>query len=321
MPKVIPIELLAHKASRITTRCRLMKLKCRDGDVYGLANLDVDVPFNDLSGDGDSNGEINYLSTQSISPMTLSAAAGTSVDNSSFRSVVVDLMALGLTEDQLRAGKLDYADVWVYEVNYLDLTPGRREIKGRGKTGIVTLEGREFSTELRTLTQHYKQGIGAVTSIYCRALFGSMPIGTGGEQPEERYPCGKPWVWTAFTITEVSGTEADRIFAVSGPAAATGFYEPGVLRMISGDNAGYEVEVETYTSDSDGKVIAISLPAYFDFAVGDEGEIRQDCTKIHDDTEHGCQYHWGADWVLHNRSEHRLPLGQEGELSTPGAEL
>lgn len=300
MSKVIPAQLLTHKALQTTTLCRLLKVRCKDGTLFGFANLDQDVAYNDNSGDG----SITYKSANGFTPMRLASAAGTSVDNTDLAGVVADLSAFGITEEQIRSGLLDYADAYVYEVNYNDLTTGRHETKARGNCGNVTNSGEEFRAEFRSLTQRYKQALGKVTSITCRAQFGDAD-------------CGKSFTWVAGTVTAVSGTEPDRIFTDSSLAQAASYFVPGVMEWLTGDNAGLQVEVETFASG----VVSMSLPTYFNVAIGDTFRIRQDCSKEWDDATHGCLYHWSTARPSHFRGEPHIPLGQEGALGTPGAEI
>lgn len=304
--KTIPVQLLTHKAQQTTTLCRLLKIRCKDGTIFGFANLDVDVTYDDDAGEGSpSDGPIVYRSANGFTPARLHAAAGTSVDNSDLRGVTVALEELGITEEQVRSGKLDYADAWVYEVNYNDLTTGRHEIMARGKCGAVNMQDTEFVAEFRSLMQLFKQSLGKVTSITCRAQFGDAE-------------CGKERVWITAAITSVDGDEPDRVFTASGLAHGTGYFVPGVVRITSGRNEGKQIEVEAFTS---GGVIELSLPAYFAFEVGDAFDISEDCSKVWDDEAHGCPHHWGSERTLHFRGEPLIPLGQEGALSTPGAEL
>jgi uncharacterized phage protein (TIGR02218 family) len=303
--KTIPVVLQTHKELPTTTLCRLMKIRCKDGTFFGFANLDIDVTYDDDAGSGSpSDGPIVYRSINGFTPSRLSMAAGTTVDNSDLRGIVAEVEALGITAEQVRAGLLDYADAWVYQVNYRDLTTGRHEIMARGKCGRVSMRDDEFISEFRSLTQLFKQPIGKVTSLTCRAQFGDAE-------------CQKPLDWITATITSVSG-EPDRIFTASSLAQAATYFAPGVVRVTSGDNVGQEFEVEAFAL---GGIITLSLPAYFAFAVNDTIDIRQDCSKEFDDASHGCLYHWAADRVLYFRGEPLIPVGQEGSLSTPGAEI
>lgn len=305
MPKTIPSVLLAHKAQPVTTLCRLLKIRCKDGTTFGFTSLDRDITYNDGIGPDSPSTATLYHSSNGFTPVRLSTAAGTSVDNTDLNGILADLDTLGITEQQVRSGKLDYADAWVFEINYNDLTPGHHEMKARGNCGAVTAQGEGFSAEFRSLMQRLKQSLGEVTSVSCRAKFGDTR-------------CGKAFTWIAATITAVSGTEPDRIFTCASLGQATDFFVPGVVEVLSGDNEGATIEVETFTS---GGIITLSLPTYFNFAVNDNIQIRQDCNKDWDDDEHGCLYHWTTDRALHFRGEPKIPLGQEGALSTPGAEI
>lgn len=306
MPKTIPAQLLTHKAQQVTTLCRLLKIVCKDGTEFGFANLDIDVTYNDLLGETNSpGGALVYRSGNGFIPYRMESVAGTAVDNTDMAGLVSSPEELGLTEEDLRAGKLDYANAYVYEVNYEDLTPGRHEIIARGNCGKVSVAEDGFKAEFRSLTQRLKQTIGEVTSITCRAQFGDAR-------------CGKTRTWTNATVTSVSGTEPDRVFTCSGLAGASGFYEPGLIEILSGPHTGLQVEVESFTS---GGGITLMFPTYYPNFVGMLICISQDCSKDWDDATHGCVYHWGSERALHFRGEPKIPLGQEGSLSTPGADI
>lgn len=304
--KSIPALLLTHKAQQVTTMCRLLKVRCKDGTLFGFANLDIDVLYDDDRGTGESpsDGPILYRAAQGFTPSRIAFAAGTSVDNADLDGLTADLEAIGLTAQQILAGKLDYADAWVYEINYEDLTSGRHDIVARGKLGRSTVRGDTFRNELRSLLQLLKQSLGKVVSLTCRAQFGDAQ-------------CGKPITWVAGSIDVVSGTEPDRIIEDTALLQAADYFVPGVMRVITGANEGFEVEIESFSAG----VITLSMPAPFPFAPGDLFDIAQNCSKVWGDADHGCLHHWGAFRALHFRGEHLTPVGQEGALSTPGAEI
>lgn len=310
--KTIPIDLQAHKDLETTTLCRLLLIILKDGTTkIGFTSLDIDVAYNN------GDGSVTYRSAQGFTPSRISSQAGTSVDNADLVGILADLDTLGVTEEQVRAGVLDYADAWCYEINYNDLTTGRHEIIARGKLGQVTMDGEQFVAEFRSLMQILKQQITQVTSLTCRAKFGSQPIGTGGGAIEERYPCGKTPTWANYTVTAVDGTEPDRIFTASAMTEAASYYVPGVVEWLTGDNAGRQVDVAAFASD----VVTMIEPVYFPVVIGDTFRIRQDCTKDWNDASHGCLYHWGSNRALHFRGEPIIPVGREGEILTPGAGL
>lgn len=302
--KTIPVALQAHKDAQDTTLCYLLKITTRDGDVYGLTTLDEDLTYDD----GQPSGAISYLSINNYTVSSLSAKAGTSVDNADITFIVAALEAQGLTENQVRSGKLDFGDLWLYQVNYESLSDGH-EIVHRGKFGQVSSSDETARAEFRSLTQILKQGITRVTSLTCRARFGSQ-VG------EEQYPCTKVRTWISATITAVDPVQPDAVFTCSSLAQASGYFVPGIVRILTGLNAGVVMELSAFAAG----VVELALPQYNTFTVGDTLEISQDCNKRFDDAVHGCLYHHGADRSLWFRGEPLIPIGREGEISTPGAD-
>lgn len=305
--KTIPATLLAAKQLETTTLCLLIKITCRDGSVYGLTTLDRDITFDDLYS---SDGPMLYKWIYGFGMSRLQTASGLSVDNADITGITSALEAMGVTEAQLRAGKFDYADLWVYSIDYENLTPGEYEILSRGKFGRVSAGSDQYVGESRSLSQIWKQGITQVTSLTCRAKFGSQP-------GEERYPCGKVRTWISATITAVDGVEQDRVFTASSLVQASGYFVPAIIRILTGDNAGAEMEVTEFAAGE----VSLALNMFDNFQVGDTFQISQDCSKLWDDAAHGCLYHWGTERPLHFRGEPLIPIGREGELSTPGANI
>jgi uncharacterized phage protein (TIGR02218 family) len=274
-----------------------LKVTSKAGVVFGLTSLDEDVEYDDLN---DTGGEITYRSVTGFSMSRLSSTAGTGVDNAELYGVVADLEALGMTEEQIRAGQLDYADAWCYEVNYNDLTAGRHEIIGRGKVGEVSMLGEAFVQEFRSLSQLLRQNTTKLTSLTCRAVYGSNQ-------------CGASLSWTNSTITGVSIAEPRRIFTDSTSAEADDYYVPGVIEVLDGPNQGAQVEIEQNTAG----VFTLARELYFPLTVGVSYRRRIDCPK----TVAGCKDSRRNRFPNDFRGEHLIPVDREGELLTPGAGL
>ena len=49
--------------------------------------------------------------------------------------------------------------------------------------------------------------------------------------------------------------------------------------------------------------------------------VRKDCSKVHDDADNGCTFHWGTDWPLHFRGEPLIPVSDGGSNMAPGAQI
>lgn len=298
--KNIPIALRNHMALDATSWTLLMKVACKDGTILGFTRLDVNVTYND------GGGALVYTSDQGFTPERLEAAADLGVDNTD----VEGWYALsGVTEARIRAGLFDFAKVWVYRVNFTDLTQGH-EIWAAGTLGESKYTGLGWTTEFRSLSQQLKQPLCQLYSLTCRARFGSQYIGTPGAEFTERKPCTKPIVWASGTVTSV-GAENDRIFTDTGRPEANGFYKPGVIKWLTGNNAGAQMEVSDFTAD----VFQLILPLPYVIQVGDTYQVRQDCDK----SEVMCK-------ARHNnypffRGEPKTPIQDADSIMVPGANI
>jgi uncharacterized phage protein (TIGR02218 family) len=300
--KTIPVALQAHYDQPATTTCLLTRVACKDGTVIGFTSLDADVTYDD------GLGSVVYRASNGFEMDRMQATADLAVDNTELRGWV---SADGITEAQIRSGLFDYSRVRIYRVNYLDLAAGH-EIIAAGTAGETKFGRGGFSIEFRSLTQQLKQPISNVYSLTCRAKFGSQPIGTGGEQPEERFPCGKAWTWVAGTVSAVDALEPDRVFTVTGLSDVV---VPGVIEMLTGANAGAQMEVDAYAAGE----LTLALPLPYAPAPGDTFRYRADCSKKWDDDAAGCLFHWGTERPLHFRGEPYIPV--DGKAGIPGAEI
>lgn len=314
--KIIPIALQSHLDEDATTVCLLTRIETKDGTVFGFTDLDEDVTYDD------GQGVVTYSAENGFTPSRVQSSADTAVDNAELTGVV---MAGGITMQQIRAGLFDSAKVIVYRVNYMSLSDGH-EIVQYGRAGETTFSATGWKTEFRSLTQLLRQPISIPYSLECRARFGSKAIGTndvdssGAVSFEELHPCGKDFVWAGGSVTSVGGNQKTT-FTDSASTAADGFYVPGVVEWLTGDNAGFQMEVDLHNNDSGGKVIALALPMPYPIQAGDTYRIRQDCTKLWDDDEHGCLYHFGSSRVNHFQGEPHVPVSDGGANMVPGAQI
>lgn len=157
----------------------------------------------------------------------LQMTADLAIDNTDLRGWVNDS---GITEAQIRAGFFDHARLWVYRVNYMDLSQGH-EVIAYGRAGETKFTENGWTTEFRSLTQQLKQPISELYSLTCRVKFGS---------PE----CGKSFTWVSGSVTAV-GAENDRQFTDSAAADPDHKYDLGVTEWLTGANAGAQVEIDT----------------------------------------------------------------------------
>jgi uncharacterized phage protein (TIGR02218 family) len=130
-----------------------------------------------------------------------------------------------------------------------------------GWLGEVRIAKNQFVAEVRGLAQRLNQKIGDVFSSTCRASFGDAKCGL--DAASHRVSGG------------VSAVTSSQIFAAS-LTAATGYYNYGVVKFISGANSGLSMEVKEYIKDV---AVTLVLPMPYAIEVGDNFEITVGCDK------------------------------------------
>ena len=297
--RTIPLALAGHYASRTTSLARIFKMRTKLGPILTFSSTDHDIRYTD-----GPDGELLYPAMRPGSLSAFDWASSLGVDNAMLSGII---NGAGLTEAQIRAGILSHARFWVFEVNYLDLSMGHR-IVASGFTGETKFSDNSFSVELRSKTQLLKQPIHESYEKTCPVAYGSAA-------------CGKTLEWEGDEVDEPDTDEPDRIFTVAGGSGwpDDDIYTGGVLRVLSGDNAGAEVDVEL----QDGTTIELMLPLPYVMQPEDEFEIRIDCNKEARDEVYGCksELRWGTDWINHHRGFPDIPTAAAAALLSPGAQI
>jgi uncharacterized phage protein (TIGR02218 family) len=90
-----------------------------------------------------------------------------------------------------------------------------------------------------------------------------------------------------------------------------GFFVPGVVRWVTGGNAGQETEVDEY--DSASGLVTLAIPTNTPITVGDTFEIRRDC----DYSKAMCKDTYNN--LLNMRAETELPRADGGDLMSPSS--
>lgn len=316
MKRTVPAALQAHLDTGATTVCVLIKITPRrpigdEDGVIGVTTLDRYVDFDD------GDGEIRYHAAVGVDLTNEKSTADMAVDNAEGSSLVqAPAFNLPVTEANLLAGAYDYSDWVAYLINYEDHTNGKTELK-RGTLGQVRVmdSGLRFVFEALGLTYALRQSIVQRDSLACRATFGSGPPGDSNAEVIERQPCGKDTsaMWVAFEVTAVDADEPEFAFDTD-LAAPDHTYRPGLVRWTTGANTGRRYEVESH----EGGIVRTTFPMTFAAQVGDEGEIRADCTHWKEG-DNGCKFHHGSEWINHYRGEPWIPVGEQDQINIPGA--
>lgn len=203
---------------------------------------------------------IVYEPTDAFSGSALVSKDDFSVDNMS----IVGLNSDQITEEDLRAGVYDNAQVFVFAVQYDDLTRGVIPLRS-GRLGEVVIRGQQFETEMRTHMQRLQQPIGRVYGIECDV---------------RRLGDARCKVDTApFTFTgTVAGVSTRASFSDPARTEADNFFKYGTLRFTTGANAGRELEVKDFR----GKRFVLIEPMPFEITPGDQYEVIAGCDRTRD---------------------------------------
>jgi uncharacterized phage protein (TIGR02218 family) len=279
--------LTAHLAGPVTTLATCWRITRLDGREFFFTDHDRDLPF---------EGE-TYKASSGYSRTAISNDASLSVDNLDVEGVFDDE---AITEEELRAGLFDQAQVRIFLVNWADASMGALRMR-RGWFGEVVLSERGvFRTELRGMTQALSQRIGELYSPECRADLGDHRCRVAITDPAWTRP------GTVLAVTSRAQFTAD----VDAPDAADGWFAGGVLTWETGSNAGRSIEVKAWIQASGATELFLPMP--YAIEPGDAFAIHPGCDKRLDT----CITRFAN--VLNFRGEPYVP-GQDALMSYPDA--
>ena len=157
--KSISTAMRAHLNQSTTSLASCWRIVRNDGKVFTFTDHDQDLVVDGLT--YEANGSFTRTAVQSSSDL--------SVDN---LEITGFFSGNGIFENELRAGLFDNAAVFLFMVNWQDLTMGVINLR-RGTIGqvILTKQGK-YQAELRGMMQPLSQNIGETFSYNCRADLG-----------------------------------------------------------------------------------------------------------------------------------------------------
>jgi len=192
--KSISTSLRTHLRGEVTTLATCWELTRRDGFKLFFTDHDVDLVI-----DGDT-----YIASTGYKRTAIQNDATLAVDNLDVEGI---FDSSAITEQDLRAGVYDYAEVRIFLVNWADLSQGILRLR-RGWLGevLLTPDG-IFKAELRGLTQLLSQNIGNFYTPECRVDLGDLrckvPIQPPLIERSTNYPAGQ--FVRVFTDTGADG--------------------------------------------------------------------------------------------------------------------
>lgn len=237
--------LASHLASEVTTLATCWKITRRDGQVLGFMTHVQDLTV----------GGVTYVSAiGSYTATAIRTSGGMAVDNLDVDAVFDSAY---ISEVDLRAGKYDFAQVEIFQVNYADVSQGVLKLR-RGWLGEVASHGHYFQAELRGLMQALQQTIGRVYSKRCDADLG-----------DARCKVSLPGITIASAVTSVASRQHFDGSAIPGRRG-------GLLTWTSGANNGAKMEIHSVSVNT----IVLVLPMGYDIAVGDTYTVYPGCDKL-----------------------------------------
>ena len=270
MKNSVSVAMAAYLAQEVTTLAFLWKVIRQDGEVFGFTSHDTDITYLGLA----------YKADTGFMPSATNTSSGLAVDDAEISGA---LSSLAIDQAEILAGTWDASEVWLYQVNYEDLTAGAIIVR-RGWTGEIKSGKTSFTSELRGLTQKLAQQIGQNYSPSCRASFGDTR-------------CGKDLDDFKVTGSITSITNLHE-FADTARVEASNYFDQGLITFTTGLNAGLSREVKTFAAT----VIFCELPFPYVIEIDDEYEMWKGCDK----TFATCKNTYNN--IIHFRGEPYVPI-------------
>jgi uncharacterized phage protein (TIGR02218 family) len=245
--KTIPIALQTELDSPTPRLARCLRIVRRDGNVYrfttGTRALVIE-------------GE-TYLPAYAFSPSDIATASDLDTDDLQVEGL---LSSDTITEDDIRAGRWDFAEFRAFTVSWAAPADGVRKDRA-GRFGKVTVNRSTFVAEMLGLMESYSVGIGKITQPGCRANYGDAQC--------------------TLVPTQVTGAielcQAD-FFTLEDSARGetAGFFDEGIITFTSGEAEGIAREIKSYAPGV--MVTKISVP--YD-VTGASYTMTEGCVRTH----------------------------------------
>lgn len=204
-------------------------------------------------------------------PTQFSKSAGLKPGNAELTHI---LSSNGVTEADVIGGRWDYSRFDFIAVRYLTTTAALYSLSStidpttdiaqwmKGQIGEIKLNNGRFTAELRSLSQPLSQEIGGIVGSLCVA----PQLGD--------YLCGQPMDNYTHDTTVASASGLNVTVSLS-PAKADAYFEYGLLRFRTGQNAFYEREIK----NSVGNVLTLQRPFPFTPLAGDFVTVMAGCNR------------------------------------------
>lgn len=216
---------------------------------YGATNIDIDLYFEGVTYKAD-NGSV---------PSTIRINSGMVVDDVEMQSPFGT--TFNVSEADIHAGRLDFAEAEAFIVNHQDLTMGKM-IMIWGNTGEIKLNRDAYVNSVSSLSSQLNQDTIRLIEPGC-----SHDLGDSQCQVDT-------------AALEVSGTVTSvtdrKDFDDTSRSEADDYFNYGLLTWSGGNNVGTSVEVKEFA----GSNITLFESTIYDIEIGDTYVMIPGCDKI-----------------------------------------
>lgn len=272
MPRSIAVGFKTYISGETFAGAVIVKLTRLDGTIFGFTTWDQDITYND------GDGSVTYEANNAFVGSAVKQSIGANVDNMDVQGLI---SSTKIAEEDIVAGKYDTAKLKLMFVIPTDLGVGHMTLLLGTLGDIKTADG-QYTAELRSLSQKIAGQVGQLTSPTCRVRrLGDLRCAVGG-----LFGSGNALTFYRVNVTVVSASNGPPTVVLSGtfPAQVTGgtdssWYNDGILHMLTGNNAGVEREIKTW-SYGGGNVTAIMHEGFgIPLQAGDTGYIEAGCDR------------------------------------------
>jgi uncharacterized phage protein (TIGR02218 family) len=232
MPRYITPGLLNHYQQSQTTLARCLRIERQDGKVVAFTEHGVDLLID----------SINYQSAAGYTPTAISMQ-----DKGNINTVDVEgiLHVAGVSREDIAAGLFDGARIFVFEVNYENISQGILPLMS-GFWGECQLYDNHYVTEFKSLSQVLQQTLGELYSTHCRAQLGDTCCGVKLD---------------AFalegTVTVIKNAHEFTAQAFDQPHQ---YFQYGLITWQQGNNACLSMEIQSFHSSKPQNEQAEEIP-------------------------------------------------------------
>ncbi len=273
-----------HLDQEVTTLASCWRIIRQDGQEFFFTDHDRDIVFETNTYEADS----------SYDRTAIKSSADFSVDNLDVAGV---LDSEKITDQELRAGLFNRANVYVFVVNWADPSMGALKVR-RGWFGEVTLLGNgQFQTEIRGLAQALSHNFIEVYTAECRADFCDSRCKLNITDYE------------IDTTVSIDSLLRDKITLADDFVAPSQGLDYGTVRFVDGENAGRTIEIINY--DAGTRTITLFEGASYPIVADTALKVAPGCDR----SLAQCKFYNN---VVNRRAEDYVP-GNDEMMSYPDA--